>query len=277
MHIYYENEHGVQFDLLNHKYAVPTNITGLSSLPSNDISTISNAVVDGVTVTNRIRDSRQIVFTHELVGKVTETRRELIRTLDQGASGKIVFDDGDVVAYINVDVEDCEIQNFKGSTTNATTTFFAAYPYWKSFDTKSFVNKGTSKSWTMPWIFPVTFGNLYSHFVFQIENEGDFDTGFTVKIKTHGPVTYPIIANQRDECIHWSDGTQIPEGSEIEIGTETGGKRCTLNGVNSIDKLSETTKMFPLYRGLNTIQVSALSGQEYMDVEIIFEDTFKGV
>ena len=287
MQLIYENSRGQTLDLMNDPDFALTAATGLSSLPQNNISTVETVVVDGETVTNRKRSTRQIVLTHQLTQNVKAVRLNFARTLDQGAAGKLRYIDENLDVFLNVEVETCEIANTDFPVT-ITTTFIATFPYWLDNTAQSLSNKAITGTWQFPFTFPVTFGSMNTGGSILVENNGDFDFGFLARLTFNGNVKTPYLQNHEGKriTIDWFN-MQFHENQALEISTVTGDKRVELlefdetgNVTARISFLGYVTldsEFFAIMRGDNLISAGADEGVANIDLTVDFRAAHKVV
>lgn len=275
MELWYENQIGDTLDLVNAREYALTAATGLASLPSNSITTVQTASPEGDTVTNRRRGSRQVTLTHRIALDVKAVRLRFARILDQGATGRLRYRDNAMDVYLDVEVEDCEVNNTDEATT-AVTTFRAAFPYFRDIEAETAANRAITGAWRFPFTFPVTFGSMSVGQSLTVENEGGVEHGFTLRVTANGgSVANPKVTNQNGQQIAYV-GT-LTDGQVLEVTTATGAKSATLAGQNVLYRLTEETELFHLKMGRNVITPSASSGGEFMDVEVVFEAPHKAV
>lgn len=287
MQLIYENQHGEKIDLLNDPDFILTAATGLSSLPQNNISTIETVVVDGDTVTNRKRSSRQVVLTHTLQHNVKAARLKFAQTLDQGAKGKLRYSDERVNVYLDVEVETCEVANTEFPVT-ITTTLIANFPYWLDDEVQSVGNKAITGGWQFPFTFPVTFGVMNTGGSVLIENNGDFDFGFIARLTFKGNVKKPFVQNHEGKKITVDWGAlEFIEGQALEISTMTGDLRADLLEVDEDENITSRlnflgyvpldSEFFKIMHGDNLISAGAEEGAQNIDLTIDFRAARKVV
>lgn len=287
MELYYTNIRGGRIDLLNAPEYILTAQTGLTGLPSNDLSEVESVIAEGSRISNARRGSRQIVLTHRFVRDVRESRRAFVETLDLNAPGKIRYRDGQLDVYADVWVESCEVSNTNEGGTTATTTFRMPFPYFVDTSETIAVNSYLTPAWSFPFTFPVTFGSTSGTSQVSIVNASNVPQGFEMTVEAvGGRLNLESIVNQLGEGLYPQSGwtsAQIENGDALEISTVDGDKRFDYYDAseetvsNLMHRLTLGSQFFKLQPGENVITFNVRSTSAYLRATIRLRTVRKGV
>lgn len=279
MQLWYENESGGRLDLLNAADWYLVTQEGLSSLPSNKLTTVETAYSEGAWLQNRKREARQVVLTHRFIHNVRDARRRFVNTLQQSSTGRIRYVDADMNVYLDVEVESCEVKNTDSAVTSAVTTFMALYPYFRGYDQTTASRTQVVGGFKFPFTFPITFGTTEVGGYVELVNDGAVPVGITYTLKaTRGDVSDIKLANQRGEYMALA-GYTLKQGHSVMFSSLDGDKHVydvDGNG-NRVTLLNYFAGQFlKAYEGINRFE---LSGTDVVnaDLEINVRPAYKAV
>lgn len=291
MELWYENAYGDDLDLMNAREYALTAQTGLTSLPTNQISTVESVLTEGTRVMNARRSGRQITLTHRFAHDVRAARRNFVDTLDLQNPGRLRYRDNEIDVYAEVWVESCEVQNTDEGGTTATTSFQMPYPYFYSMEETVEVNAYLTPAWTFPFTFPVTFGSTAGTSDVNVYNNSRMPRGLVMTIENvatgTGTTVLHSITNQAGQGLFFVEGYQgvdMQRGDRLELCTEDGNKYLrvwdTSEGAyrNLVYRLDIDSEFFKLQPGENVVSVAVGTGDESnLKMTVTLRDVVKGV
>lgn len=126
----------------------------------------------------------------------------------------------------------------------------------------------------------IQMGDRSPSLIANVLNEGDNDTGMTVRFKALATVNNPSLINV-NTYEEFKLNTEMQGGDIIEVSTYVGKKTVTLirnNVQSSLFNAVDLTSIFlQLYPGDNLFRYDAESGLDNLEVSMIFTPTFTGV
>ena len=268
---------------------VQKDVSGISDL-TNTIYSTSSMGQDGNTyVGNRI-EPREIEITGKIYGEdkagQLALRRELLRILNPTIPGRLTYQFGDFVRYIDAKVLESPSFSHPKLFETFDIRFMCLNPFW--YEDSKRVDGG---EWIGAFSFPfeieqnnslsMRFGYQSDSNVIVVENDGDMPCGMQVVFAAHGgDVTNPALRRVGTEQKMKILTTYSP-GDTITIDTAYGKKSVTLEqaGVSTnIFRLFDVSSSFlQVEPGENRFLFEAESGLSYMECYILFTPLYLGV
>lgn len=140
--------------------------------------------------------------------------------------------------------------------------FRAAYPYWvDETETETVIGTREADVFWFPFAgsfaeYPLILGASATFEQFTVTNEGDVDAWPIVSVL--GPATDVTVRNNTTG-VAWAITGEIPAGSTLTVDTRPGQKLVRIDGVNAYDRLTDTSNLWPLVRGVNSVTMSAVA------------------
>ena len=226
-------------------------------------------------------ESRNLVIKMALLGNPEETRRTLYNFCSPSNHVKFHFIGDTKDVYIDGYVEDLNIAFFSMYQT-AQLVILCPEPFWKDSMEQVIEMQNVTASFQFPYVpnEPVELGTYSNITEILAVNDGDVDTGLTIRVTASGQVVNPIIYNKLTNEFIGITYT-LEAGNVLEITTGFGRKDITLYIGNEAftlfsKRLSGSTWL-SLRKGDNLFQYDADSGKEFMNVKLIYTPEYTGV
>lgn len=256
-----------------------TKISGIGEI-EYDISTEKNGVGDGETVTSVKIPKRNI----DIVAKI---KRRQYNSIERARALSFFLSNHTFVLYIERNDSsrwiECIVQNVKCTdrALNAPLQLELALicpdPYFNSNDNYGKNIAAVKAGFGFPYISPLAKGFNVGIYNFaekvEVENTGDAETYFTIRIEAFGEVTNPKVMRD-DAYIRLIDTLVSGDVINIDLVENTIKK----NGVNCIGKVDRTSSFSGMVMpvGDNTISFSADDGDRNMRVLIYYNLRYLG-
>lgn len=261
------------------RYAVTAG--GLS--PSGASINMSRAAMtDGAKYNSSHVNERNIVLTVYLLRDIEAARLDLYRFFPPKHRCSLYFRNGARDVYIDGYVETLECDLYELGQ-NAQISILCPDPYFRSMGTISVDIGKVLPMFEFPFAIEaegVEFSQLYSDMVGTIMNEGDVESGMTIKLRASGKVVDPRIYNTQTRQNIGLD-MEMMQGDVVTINTHTGEKSVTLlrDGIqrNIINRLAEHPDWLQLGTGMNTFTYKCAAGDEDLSMTFIFCPRYMGV
>lgn len=257
--------------------------TGLES-PGYLVHTSSNANADGVSITGKKVDSRQISISFAIddLENAEIYRAQMIRFFNPKESLKCIVQYGAMIRHIN-----CEIQEFIFESQVTLWDYLAgsinllcADPYFKDMDNFGKNIAANTAMFSFPFFIPAQ-GRIASYKTLRKEvllrNQGDVPTGVEIHIiADRGSVTNPVVTKVSTGEFMKFD-LVMAMGDVVIINTNPGKKSITYNGVNFFKEKSKLSSFFSIDVGDNILSYDADKNYTNLDVRLYYIPQYMGV
>lgn len=256
-----------------------TKISGISDI-EYEISTEKNAVGDGETVTSVRLPKRNIDITAKIKNGINNG-------IERSKVISFFTSNHDFTLYIERDGEvrwiECILQKVKctdrvlKAPLQLELALICPDPFFNSKDNYGKNIASVKPGFGFPYISPIGDGFNVGVYNFakkvEIENNGDVETYFTIRIEAFGDVTNPKIMKD-DAYIRLIDTLVSGDSIDIDLVENTIRK----NGVNCIGKVDRTSSFSDMVMdvGDNTISFTADDGDTNMRVLIYYNLRYLG-
>ena len=135
-----------------------------------------------------------------------------------------------------------------------TLLFRAAWPYWE--DSNEFTVDVDQDDTTHEWFpfLPLVLGASDAWALLTADNTGDVDAWPVITVR--GPSEEVTVTNNTTGAF-WQVTGGIDAGSILTVDHRPGHKTVSVDGVNAFDRLTATSSLWPLQRGVNQVEIGA--------------------
>jgi len=148
-----------------------------------------------------------------------------------------------------------ELEEVSGDRANPGVLLFrAAWPYWQDASESTFeIAQGESETTWFPFL-PLVLGASDAFASFTVNNTGDVDAWPLVTMMGPGQ---EVTARNETTGAEWHVTGTVDAGEELVVDTRPGRKTVRVGGVNSFDRLTPDSSLWPLQPGSNRVTVAA--------------------
>ena len=287
-----ENENGESIALTGaeDRYQV-VDIQGLSP-PGADLYESPVSGMDGVKENDAKLQKRNLVMQVRINGNVERNRLNLYNYFRSKHHVKVYYRNGQRDVYIEGRVETAECGLFTNSQIMQV-SIICADPYWRSVDEIVTDVSKVLGNFTFPFAFgangiedgtttddAIEFSVYLKDRIVNVINEGEDETGLTIRITARGEVVNPTIYNVTTREAFAMNITLV-KGDVLTINTVRGHKYVTLlhetETVSRINRVIRDSTWITLYKGDNLITYDAEVGSSDMHVLFTHRTQYQGV
>lgn len=270
-------------------------IDGLGPVKANVITT-NIANLDGAIFNSAHANYRNVVFSIYFIGipSIEDARMSTYRwfPLKQKIKIRVKTDSRECECIGYVESNEPNIFSKKEKTT---ISIICPDPYLYSVTEKEVKFSATTPLFEFPFSNEsaneplIKFAEYQSKKRESLNYEGDFETGININIHITGPVTditiYHINTSKSLKIdsakLASLTGSGLDNGDNIYINTKNGEKSIYLlrNGdyTNILNCLDKNPEWFQLQKGNNEFAFAAVSGEEFIELNISYKDAYEGV
>lgn len=213
----------------------------------------------GETIETQTVAGRPINVTGQLFGNIVSVKNSLRSVCTPLSSGRLIFQK---THYIRVYVKAAPTFSAVKNNGLFTMQFYAPYPYFRSFEEKSFRLGGVTKQFRFPVNYsqPHRFGTRSGNRYTNIINSGDVSVPFRLELHSTGVSTNPTVTNLStfaylklngqlnagDVAVVYRDDNSVLRAELISGGVTT----------DIISWISDESSLFELASGDNLIQAN---------------------
>lgn len=287
MKVIYTNEleQSIEF-----KYSYPFFLETIEGLGfENEINTMKITGWDGNKTINDSLNSRDISITGTIIANkkddLNNFKLQLLKTLNPKLQGKIIINKKGVESR----KIECKVNSITwGKETIKTQQFivrlYCENPYLTNVQD---ISKNVAY-WTDDFLFPVELvesgiemGHRAESLIVNVKNNGDIETGMTIKFKAKGSLVNPLLFNV-DTREYMKIITSMKAGDVITITTNQGNKRVVLTSSQGMEtdifnRIDSNSKFLQLYIGDNLFRYDADKNINNLEVSIIYVQKYLGV
>lgn len=225
-----ENEYGKQ--LVFNEYNSPFTIIEMDGLnpPQATINTSTNALMDGEKFNSAKVNMRSINIVIAITQKAEESRLKLYDVLKIKRYIKMYYQSSLRDVYIEGYIEDMPVTHFENPQ-KMTLSILCPAPYFKC--AQEIINEASTVKAMLHFPFattkekPVPFSYIEKVMVFNIENDGDIETGLIIELYARNTVKNPKIFNYKTSEFFGVNYDMVA-GDVIIINTNKGEKSIRL-------------------------------------------------
>lgn len=284
--VLYENANG---RILEFSELTGIRLTTLDSISGNTIELSESTVTDqiGSSVTGKVIQPKDIT----LEGRyryTPETRKMILATILPGVDARLryVNDVEETDVYWQVTPTQTPIMNLNPIWQTFQVVVHVPYPYPRKTEQKQAefsLKKSLFKfPFTYPTEKPFRISSLIAQPLISIENEGDLESGFLIRMTANADgITGPYLINvDTQEGLRFSELT-LNAGQALEICTKPNEKyaHLILDGsiTNAFAMMDYSSVFFQLTPGLNNIRAGASTNETQLETVLYFNEIMPGV
>lgn len=289
--LYYQNERGDRIELspfaLYH-VNISKDVTGLRDV-SAKVRTSSTMGQDGASYESTYIEAREITIKGNIRQrdrkKQREAQRKLNHVLNPKYRGELVYSFADVERRITCYAESAPEYKETPNWPQFTIDLICPSPFWEEMTGESI----PLSEWEGYFEFPEPqgleltdgweIGGRSANLIVTVPNEGDVDSGMTIRFTSLGSVTNPAIRNVvTDEYMRLN--IKMERGDVIEVTTQYGSKRATLYREDAAENIFRTVDsgatFLQLAVGDNLFRVEADEGLIDLDASVSYSNQYLG-
>ena len=257
------------------------NIEGLAP-PKAQLYTNVVAGMDGEKFKSSKLDMRNLVLTIKINGDAEANRINLYKCFGSGQWCKVYFKNGSRNVFIEGYIETIECPLFTENQ-QMQVSIVCPSPYFKSVEIIYTDISLVIAGFTFPFTLDdtgVIISQLIPNKITSVINDGEFETGFEIKMRALGDgITTPVIYNA-DTGEFLSVSVILNKGDILRINTNKGSKSIVkiADGVemNFINYLEYGSKWLQLEPGVNNFTYDA-GGERLLEVIFEYHHQYEGV
>lgn len=278
-----ENESGERLQLSQNINYDVVKIDGLNP-PSATLNTTAVAGYDGEQYNSGRVNTRNIVLTIVINPDIETNRLNLYKIFRTKQYIKLYFKNNSRNVFIDGRIETIECDYFAIRQTMQI-SMICFQPYFCEVDSYAILKHKTPMLEFPVEFLPegIEFSTINDDPKIKVVNSGEVETGMFIILRAiGGDVHKPTIYNSRtSEKIELNVDT-LSEGAEIRINTNKGERSIWLitelgYGENIINTLSRDSTWLQLNIGENVFEYTTYSGDENLEINIIYNNKYQGV
>lgn len=283
----YINELNESIELSYSRPFILSNYEGLDGIKSN-LHTQKSPFQDGKTLVGKDLDSRAIkidgyIFANNKAEYIA-CRNRLLKVFNPKLSGKLIFDNEDIIKQIDCEVEYAPVFSEKGIfDCKFLINLYCPNPYLKDI----IESKSEIALWQGDFQFEleiplegIEMGHREPSLIVNVLNYGDVECGMKIEFKALATVVNPSILNVETQEYIKINKTMV-SGEVITVTTGFGSKRVEsrLNGVvtNAFNFIDLNSSFLQLSVGDNLFRYDAEQNLDNLEVNIYFNPQYLGV
>lgn len=287
MKLEYINEMGESIVFGTSRPIILQRIEGFGA-SKNNITMVNGPYQNGSTVTSKRLEYRELTIEGTVLGssrgELADLRRHMIKVLNPGYNGYLIYRYGRVEKKIEVEIEYAPVFSNLGLDQQFVITMLAPSPFWEDIEQ---IRKDIAL-WIANFEYPISvfpddgieIEYRMQSLIAEVHNDGDRECGMVIELRAIGNVVSPSIINLDTREFYKLDRTMDAD-EVIRIDTRYGKKEVVQIIDNTeLDIFSDTangSEFLQLNRGVSYFRYDADSNIDNLEMSIYYTPLYLGV